>query len=60
MRHEQFRVGLEFRCAGKRWRCTDLGARVVVARCREPGEETEQIFHEYDLPGCTPSEDESG
>lgn len=27
----QFRIGGEFMCDGKRWRCTDVGTRVVVA-----------------------------
>jgi len=56
MRREEFQIGLEFRCDGKRWRCTALGSRVIVAVCLEPGEEVEHIFHEYDLPGCTLSE----
>jgi hypothetical protein len=38
MRHEEFRIGLEFSCGGKRWRCTDVGSRVVVAICLEPHE----------------------
>ncbi len=33
-----FRIGQEFYCAGKRWRCTDVGSRVVVAICLEPHE----------------------
>jgi hypothetical protein len=36
MRHDEFRIGLEFWCGGRRWRCTDLGSRVVVAICLEP------------------------
>jgi hypothetical protein len=31
MRHSDFRIGIEFRCGGQRWRCTDVGSRVVVA-----------------------------
>ena len=38
MRLEEFRIGQEFYCAGKRWRCTDVGTRVVVAICLEPHE----------------------
>ena len=26
-----FHIGSEFWCSGRRWRCTDLGSRVVVA-----------------------------
>jgi hypothetical protein len=28
---EQFTIGVEFWCSGRRWRCTDVGSRVVVA-----------------------------
>jgi hypothetical protein len=38
MRHTDFSIGLEFWCGGKRWRCTDVGTRVVVAICLEPRE----------------------
>jgi hypothetical protein len=38
MRHTDFSIGLEFWCGGQRWRCTDIGSRVVVAICLEPRE----------------------
>ncbi len=38
MKLDEFRIGLEFYCAGRRWRCTDVGSRVVVAICLEPHE----------------------
>ena len=38
MRHEEFRIGTEFWCGGRRWRCTDVGTRVVVGICLEPHE----------------------
>lgn len=38
MRHEDFRLGIEFWCGGRRWRCTDVGTRVVVGVCLEPHE----------------------
>jgi hypothetical protein len=38
MKLADFRIGQEFYCAGKRWRCTDVGSRVVVAICLEPHE----------------------
>jgi len=31
MEHAQFHIGLEFWCGGRRFRCTDVGRRVVVA-----------------------------
>jgi hypothetical protein len=71
MRHDEFKIGLEFWCAGKRWRCTDKGSRVVVAVCLEPREGVladdpswsdgppgvEHLFHEYDLPACSLRDD---
>jgi hypothetical protein len=33
-----FKIGQEFWCGGKRWRCTDIGTRVVIAICLEPHE----------------------
>jgi hypothetical protein len=36
MQHGEFRIGGEFTCGGKRWRCTDIGTRVIVAICLEP------------------------
>jgi hypothetical protein len=38
MTHSEFQIGQEFWCGGKRWRCTDIGSRVVVAICLEPHE----------------------
>lgn len=36
MKHGDFSIGLEFSCGSRRWRCTDVGSRVVVAICLEP------------------------
>lgn len=38
MNHSNFSIGLEFWCGDKRWRCTDIGSRVVTAICLEPRE----------------------
>jgi hypothetical protein len=38
MAHGDFSIGSEFTCGGKRWRCTDVGTRVIVAICLEPRE----------------------
>ncbi|MBI2492566.1 MAG: hypothetical protein HYV94_10790 [Candidatus Rokubacteria bacterium] len=38
MKHEEFRIGIEFWCGGRRWRCTDVGTRTVVGICLEPHE----------------------
>jgi hypothetical protein len=31
LKHADFKIGREFWCAGKRWRCTDIGTRTIVA-----------------------------
>lgn len=36
MDYSQFHIGLDFWCGGKRWRCTDVGSRVIVAISLEP------------------------
>ena len=38
MERKDFVIGQEFWCGGKRWRCTDIGSRVIVAICLEPHE----------------------
>lgn len=38
MMRDDFVIGQEFRCGGKRWRCTGIGTRVIVAICLEPHE----------------------
>jgi hypothetical protein len=30
-RHDEFQIGLQFWCGSKRWRCTDVGTRVITA-----------------------------
>ena len=31
MRHADFKIGGEFWCDGRQWRCTDIGTRTIVA-----------------------------
>jgi hypothetical protein len=38
MKHAEFQIGLEFWSAGRRWRCTDVGSRVITAISLEPRE----------------------
>jgi hypothetical protein len=38
MKHKDFHIGLDFWCGGNRWRCTDVGTRVIVAISLEPHE----------------------
>jgi hypothetical protein len=38
MHHRDFSIGSEFWCGDKRWRCTDVGTRVITAICLEPRE----------------------
>jgi hypothetical protein len=41
MKHSEFRIGLKFWCGGARWRCTDVGTRVITAISLEPHEVVE-------------------
>lgn len=64
MKHSEFKIGCEFTTANgdMRWRCTDIGTRVIVAVAVEdleryssngpPYEVSEYVFDEYDLGGC--------
>jgi hypothetical protein len=45
MEHQDFQIGVEFWSGGKRWRCTDVGTRVIVAISLEPHEVVEIDFH---------------
>ncbi len=36
MNHNEFSIGQDFWCGNRRWRCTDIGTRVVVAISLEP------------------------
>ena len=61
-----FAIGREFICGGRRWRCTDVGTRVVVAVCLDdhpddpswyngpPYAVAESVFDEYDQEACEP------
>jgi hypothetical protein len=65
MRHEEFKIGMEFTTADglARWRCTDIGTRVIVAIEIVPGEDpscyngppyavAEIVFDEDDIVAC--------
>ena len=67
---EEFKIGLEFHCGEKRWRCSDIGTRIIAAICVSDYEQdpswlngppyacVESVFDEYDLPSCTLEPDE--
>lgn len=70
MQYTDFEIGLEFECGEKRWRCTDLGTRTVIAIALEYPEDpswyngppyavAETVFDEYDLEGCKPIENDT-
>lgn len=52
MKHEGFRVGIEFWCGGRRWRCTDVGARTLVGICLEP-QEVVSVTGDAEVGGMT-------
>lgn len=45
MRRSEFHIGLEFWMGHRRWRCTDVGSRVVVAICLD---ELDRVTHGED------------
>ena len=62
MKHSDFQIGLEFYSATGKWRCTDVGTRVIVAIKLEgdkrnwigpPYSVAETVFDEYDLDGLS-------
>jgi hypothetical protein len=64
MKHGEFRIGTEFECGDKAWRCTDVGSRVIVAVCLSahpddmswyngpPYAVAEFVFDEDSMNGC--------
>jgi hypothetical protein len=42
MKHSDFQIGTEFFTASGKWRCTDVGTRVIVAISLEPREMVHQ------------------
>jgi hypothetical protein len=38
MKHADFHIGMEFFTGAGKWRCTDIGTRVIVAISLEPRE----------------------
>jgi hypothetical protein len=63
MKHRDFLIGREFLTPAGRWRCTDVGARVITAIKLDmdhdpswynglPYVVAESVFDEYDFEGC--------
>lgn len=63
MRREDFQIGSVFVCGDDRWRCTDVGTRIIVAIRLDheddpswyngpPYAVAESVFDEYDQEGC--------
>ncbi len=62
MEHKEFSIGLEFQMSGKRYRCTDIGSRVVIAIRLDkedpswyngpPYAVVEIVIDEYDMEAC--------
>lgn len=63
MTKDDFQIGTEFYTATGKWRCTDIGTRVIVAIRLDrddaswyngpPYAVAERVFDEYDLGGCS-------
>lgn len=65
---EEFYIGLEFYTSSGKWRCTDVGQRVIVAIKLDqedprnylgpPYSICEEVMDEYDQGGCSLDKDE--
>lgn len=64
MKRSEFQIGTEFFTGAGKWRCTDVGTRVIVAIRLDNQEDArnlagppysvaEYVFDEYDLDGCS-------
>ena len=63
MTKEDFQIGIEFYTGAGKWRCTDIGTRVIVAIKLDQTDESwyngppfavaEMVFDEYALRGCS-------
>ena len=63
MTRDDFRIGMEFYIAAGKWRCTDVGSRVIVAiqfdqddpswYAGPPYAVVESVLDEYDQGGCS-------
>jgi hypothetical protein len=63
MTKDNFHICLEFYTASGKWRCTDIGTRVIVAIKLDqddprnhngpPYSVAEYVFDEYDISGCS-------
>jgi len=63
MKRSDFQIGTECFTAAGKWRCTDVGSRVIVAiriddqdvcnLAGPPYSVVECLFDEYDLDGCS-------
>ncbi len=72
MTHSDFSMGIEFISGGRRWRCTDIGRRIIAAVCLSdhpddqswyngpPYAVAETVFDENDIEGCTRVDDGEG
>ena len=47
MKHADFHIGTEFFTGAGKWRCTDIGTRVIVAVSLEPRETVRMHYRVY-------------
>ena len=71
MIHSDFKIGDEFYMNGRKWRCTDVGKRVIVAICLSEHEDdpswyngppyavAEHVIDEYSLEVCERTPEDS-
>ncbi len=70
VKKDEFHIGMEFHTGSGKWRCTDIGTRVIVAIKLDqsdprnyngpPYSIAEYVLDEYDLDGCSLDPQEFG
>ena len=51
MEFKDFKIGEYFCTATGRWKCTDIGTKVIIAQ--KDGSDVEDVFDKYDFGGCS-------
>ena len=70
MKHEDFKMHMEFWMSTNRWRVTDIGARTIIAIKLDRGDDpswyngppyaiVEHVIDEYALPDCAINREDS-
>lgn len=71
MKRSDFKIGKDFVWGDRKWRCTDIGTRIILGIPLEHDEDlnwysgppyavTERVFNENDIEACEPLRESTG